>query len=685
MKELLYGAAYYDEYMPEERLEKDVEMLKKANMNVVRIAESTWSTLEPRDGEFDFTSVDRVLEAMHRGNIHVIVGTPTYAVPSWLVKKDPDVLATTTRGRGLYGPRQIMDITNRTYLFHAERVIRELISHVAGHPAVIGYQLDNETKHYDTAGPEVQEAFVGYLKEKFGGDIEKMNAAFGLNYWSNAVHDWKDFPDVRNTINASLWGEFEKFRRKLVTDFLAWQSAIVNEYRREDQFITHNFDFDWRGYSYGLQPALNHFAASKALTTAGCDIYHPTQDHLTGLEISFGGALNYSLKKKNYLILETEAQGFPQWTPYDGQLRLQAFSHIGSGASMVEYWHWHSLHNAFETYWKGVLSHDFSENKVYREACTVGADFKRLSGELTGLKKEYRIAFLVSNTSLTALERMRSGGNVQYNEVLMSWYRALYEMNYECAFVYADEEESASAADEKAHENALYSELKEYAALFVPALYAASNGTIRAVKRFTEEGGLLVSGFKSFFTDENTKVRHDAQPYGMTDVFGLSYNQFSMAENLKLSDNGAGLLQGTEEAEGFFECLIPEAGKTVLSYDHENWGQYAAVVENCFGKGCALYLGCGMKESVLKALFAGALQKAGVLPVLKEAAFPLIAKKAVSAAGKELLFIYNYSKAPVEAVCPEGSYTELLSGNVMTGGSRMMLDRWGFVILRKDG
>ena len=44
MKELLYGAAYYDEYMPYDRLDKDVAMMKKAGINTVRIAESTWST-----------------------------------------------------------------------------------------------------------------------------------------------------------------------------------------------------------------------------------------------------------------------------------------------------------------------------------------------------------------------------------------------------------------------------------------------------------------------------------------------------------------------------------------------------------------------------------------------------------------------------------------------------------------
>src|SRR5512141_2911532 len=73
---LLYGVAYYDEYMPYDRLEQDIRMMKEAGINVVRIAESTWSTVEPQDGTFDFTHIDRVLDAMHRASIHVIVGTP---------------------------------------------------------------------------------------------------------------------------------------------------------------------------------------------------------------------------------------------------------------------------------------------------------------------------------------------------------------------------------------------------------------------------------------------------------------------------------------------------------------------------------------------------------------------------------------------------------------------------------
>lgn len=146
MERLLYGAAYYEEYLPVDRLEKDVEMMKAAGINVVRIAESTWSTCEPQDGVFDFSHVERVLDAMEQAGISVIIGTPTYAVPTWMVKAYPEVLATTKQGQGIYGARQIMDITNPVYLFYAERVIRKLMEHTAHRSCVIGFQLDNETK-----------------------------------------------------------------------------------------------------------------------------------------------------------------------------------------------------------------------------------------------------------------------------------------------------------------------------------------------------------------------------------------------------------------------------------------------------------------------------------------------------------------------------------------------------------
>ena len=470
MKKLLYGAAYYDEYMPYDRLQQDVAMMKKAGINTVRIAESTWSTCEPQEGVFDFSHVERVMDAMEEAGINVIIGTPTYAIPTWMVKSHPDVMAETVKGRGIYGARQIMDITHPVYRFYAERVIRKLMECTAHRKCVIGFQVDNETKYYGTAGKNVQEKFVKYLRRKFNNDLDAMNHEFGLDYWSNRINAWEDFPDVRGTINGSLGAEFEKFQRTLVDEFLSWQADIVNEYRREDQFITHNFDFEWRGYSYGVQPDVNHYHAAKALTIAGTDIYHPTQDDLTGAEIAFGGDMTRSLKRDNYLVLETEAQGYPGWTPYKGQLRLQGYSHLASGSNSVMYWHWHSIHNSFETYWKGLLSHDMQENAPYREACIMGKEFSEIGSHLVNLKKHNKVGFLVSNEAQTALDwfpidgTAGGGGACKYNDVVRYVYDQLYKLNVECDFLWPETES-----------------FDRYDLLVVPALYAARDFSRRHI------------------------------------------------------------------------------------------------------------------------------------------------------------------------------------------------------------
>ena len=677
MKELLYGVAYYDEYMPYDRLDKDVEMMKKAGINTVRIAESTWSTCEPQPGVFDFSHVERVMDAMEEAGINVIIGTPTYAVPTWMVKAHPDVLAETVKGRGIYGARQIMDITHPVYLFYAERVIRELLKRTAHRKCVIGFQLDNETKYYGTAGKNVQEQFVKYIREKFHDDLDALNYEFGLDYWSNRINAWEDFPDVRGTINGSLGAEFEKFQRTLVDKFLGWQADIVNEYRREDQFVTHNLDFEWRGYSYGIQPYVNHFHASQCLTIAGTDIYHPTQDDLTGAEIAFGGDLIRSLKQDNYLVIETEAQGFPGWTPYKGQLRLQAYSHLASGANSVMYWHWHSIHNSFETYWKGLLSHDFQENATYREACTIGNEFARLGKHLVNLKKKNEVAVLVSNEALTALNWFRiqeqapgaDAKSIYYNDVMRWMYDTLYHMNVECDFIWPESEN-----------------LEQYKAIVVPALYAAPDELLIRLKQYVENGGTLIASFKTAFANENVKVSHQVQPHILSNCFGVHYDQFTFPKNVGLT--GEVIPEKTDQkgnahpaANVFMELLVSEGAEVLASYEHYNWKDYAAITRNHYGKGQAVYIGCMTDEETLKSVYKAVLPEAGV--EIPEYHYPIIVRKGLNDLGKTVCYFLNYSGMELEMPYDYKNGIELLENTAVENGTALQMPAWGVKIVEE--
>ena len=666
MEQLLYGAAYYLEYMPYDRLEKDLDMLQVAGMNVIRIAESTWSTLEPVEGTFDYSFIDSVLEAATKRNMQVIIGTPTYAIPAWLAKKADDVMVETKEGQKRYGSRQIMNIMSPTFRFYAERVIRKLMERTAHYACVIGFQIDNETKHYGTANAYVQGLFKEYLIHKFQ-TVEKLNETFGLAYWSNAIGSWEDLPDMRGCINGGLSGEFEAFQRGLVTQYLAWQVQIVQEYKREDQFVTQNLDFEWKkfgadiaqdGYSYGVQLDVNHAEVAKLLDIAGVDIYHPTQHELTGAEIAFGGDEIRSLKQDNYLVLETEAQAFKYWTPYPGQARLHAYSHLASGADGVMYWNWHSIHNGYETYWKGVLSHDLETNPTYEEMCTVGQEWQKLSKELLHLKKKNEVALLVDNRTLTAFKWFPIDRDLSYNDVVRWMYDSLYEMNIECDVVFESNLDT-----------------HKYKMIVTPALYCASEALLGKLEQFVAEGGVLISSFKSFVANEQMTVYHDKQPHMLHDCFGMSYNQFVNPERLTI--DGC-------DIQYFAELLKLEGAECLGQYTHPYWNRYTGITKNTYQKGTAYYIGCYFGKDKLKEIYQEALKDAKLQSTIPEVNWPVTIRSGVNALNHTLHYVLHYSEEPESFTCPYQKVTDILTGKQYRQGDEIHLKDWDVLILKEE-
>ena len=655
MDELIFGAAYYNEYMPYNRIEKDLSLMKEAGMNTIRIAESTWSTEEPHDGKFNFKPVTDVLDCAQKLGLKVIIGTPTYAVPAWLVKKYPDIMVTNRNGQVKYGPRQSMDILNPDFLRHAERIIRKLLEAVMPYSCVIGFQLDNETKHYDNYGKYAQKKFLDFLKNKYK-TTDAFNKAFTLAYWSNSIGSWEDMPDISNSINWNLHCQYEKFLRSCAADYLKWQADIINEYKRPEQFITHNFDFGWIGYSYGEQPGINHFEASPAVTIAGCDIYHPSQDDLTGAEIAFGGDKIRSLKNSNYLILETEAQGFKEWTPYPKQLRLQAFSHLASGANGHMYWNWHSIHNSMETYWKGVLGHELQPGVIYRYAKQIGKEYQLYGKELINLKKKNQVALVTDNDSLTALKFYPMDiptGGLSYNDVVRWFYDTLYRMNVECDVV---DIHALNPSD--------------YKMIITPALYCISEENSRKLLEFVAEGGVLFSSFRSFYADEKGSVYDAPHPYNLTNAFGMEYSMITQAGNAKIMD---------QPVEVYAELLENKNAEVLASYQHKYWSQYAAVTKNNYKKGYAYYYGAKTPSSLLEKFLKGALKEAKI--DLYNYQFPIIIRSGENSKGKKVHYIFNYSSEDWIIKNPFGDSVDLISKKSYFKGGKIEIADWDFVIL----
>src|SRR5450755_2256892 len=276
---VLYGAAYYNEYMPADlqpgRLEKDVALMKEAGISVVRMGESTWSLWEPSDGVFEYAWMDRVVDAMGKAGIKVIMGTPTYSMPTWMAKAHPEFYARPLGGASVgYGMRQNMDTDNPKFRFYAERVITNLVSHYRDNPAVIGWQIDNETGSYGASNEDVFSGFVNHLKQKFG-TTDALNKAWFLNYWGQDVNGWQNMPTRDNATSTSYKLEWTRYAQMRVTDFLGWQADLVRQYRGANQFVTHD-------YGGMMRLDVNEPTVAAQLDVVANNIYHGTQNHLDG-------------------------------------------------------------------------------------------------------------------------------------------------------------------------------------------------------------------------------------------------------------------------------------------------------------------------------------------------------------------------------------------------------------------
>jgi beta-galactosidase len=664
MDTVLYGVAYYPEYMPYDRLDQDVQLMQKAGISVVRIGESSWGLWEPQDGKFEFAWMDRVVEKLHAAGIRIILGTPTYSIPAWLYKEHPEIVITRLGGQYLYyGLRQNTDLLSPTYRFYCERVIRKILEHYKNNPAIIGFQIDNETSSGGAANHDVQAGFQGYLKSKFKS-VDELNRVWGLNYWGQRLNDWSELPPRDGIINPGWKLEWERYSQWLTTDFLAWQAGIVDEYKRPDQFVMHDFAGPPR-------PEVNESEIVRTLDIAAANPYHGTQDQFDGEASSYVGDYVRSLKKTNYLITETNAEAIgwdskDQYPPYDGQLRLDVYTHVSSGANMVEYWHWHSIHYGQETYWKGVLGHDLQPGRAYEEVSRTAHELQRIGPEITDFQRKNQVAILYSNDSSYGLEFMRFSDRQNYRSILRQMYSVLYRGNIGVDFVFP---ESMNLAD--------------YKVIVVPPLYVSSDALLNRLVAYIRGGGNVVMAFKSGFCNEHSSVRWDMAPGPLREAAGFHYQEFSSLRQ-PLALKGDPFHAGAEnKVSEWAEMLIPDTAAVLAYYDHPFFGKYPAITRNTYGKGTFTYEGTVLSEKLQEQVLMGVLQQAGLTGTDQGLPLAVRVKHGQNRKGKTLHYFLNYSNETHSFTYTYGAGADLLTQNSVARGQKVTLKPWDAAILEE--
>ncbi len=664
MNTVLYGVAYYSEYMPYDRLDADVDLMQKAGITVVRIGESSWGLWEPQDGKFEYQWMDRIVERMHRAGIKVIMGTPTYSIPAWMYKEHPEIVVTRLDGKTItYGMRQNTDLLNPTFRYYCERVIRKIAEHYKDNPAVIGYQIDNETSSAGVANHDVQVGFVDYLKNKFK-TVDELNKDWGLNYWGQRLNDWTEIPPEQGIINPGWKLEWERYSQWLTTDFLTWQASIVNQYKRPDQFITHDLAGPPR-----LQ--VNEYDISKCLDIAAVNPYHGTQDDFDGMGSSMPGDYTRSLKQTNYLVTETNAQTIgwdskTQFPPYDGQLRLDVYTHLSSGANMVEYWHWHSIHYGQETYWKGVLSHDLEPNRAYAEVSRTAHELQRIGPDIVDFKRRNRVAILYSSDSGYGINFMPFSDHDDYGSVLRQMYKALYHENVGIDFIFPETPD-----------------LSQYKVIVVPPLYVASDDLLNRLVEYVRNGGHLVVAFKSGFTNQFDTVRWIMAPGPLRKAAGFRYQEFSNLKTPLALKDDPWKVGSENKVSDWAEMLILEGAQALAYYDHPFFGKYPAITRNTFGQGTLTYEGTVLSDQLQEKVLLDVLQSAGLTGPDQKLPGPVRVKHGVNREGKTLHYYFNYSSDPQTFSYPYGSGSDLLTQTTVAASQSITLKAWDLAIIEE--
>jgi beta-galactosidase len=665
MGTILYGAAYYPEYMPYERLDKDVELMKQAGITVVRMGESSWGLWEPEDARFEYAWMDRVVEAMHAAGIKVIMGTPTYSIPAWMYKKHPEIVMTRLDGRTItYGMRQNADLLNPTYRFYCERIIRKLAEHYKDNPAVIGWQIDNETPPGGAANKDVQDGFVEYLQQKFKS-VDELNKVWGLNYWGQRLNDWTEIPPESGILNPGWKLEWQRYAQWITTDFLAWQASIVNQYKRPDQFVTQDFAGPPR-------PEVNEYDISKSLDIVAVNPYHHApQDEYDGEESSYQGDYGRSLKRTNYLVTETNADTIGwdskgQFPPYDGQLRLDVYTHLSSGANMVEYWHWHSIQYGQETYWKGILGHDLEPGRPYQEMSKTAHELQRIGPEIADLKPTNQVAILYSSDSYWGIEFMKFSDKENYRSLLRQMYHVLYKSNVGVDFVFP---ESTNFAD--------------YKVIVVPPLYVASDVLLNKLVEYVRNGGHLVMALKSGFTNEYDTVRWATMPGPLREAAGFHYQEFSSLRQ-PLALKGDPFHVGEEnKVSDWVEMITLDSAKALAYYDHPFLGKYAAITQNAFGKGSLTYEGTVLRDALQAKVILDVLQKAGLVGPDQTLPPSVRAKHGVNRNGRKIHYYLNYSSQEQTFGYANGAGTELLTQTAVAPSHKITVRPWDLILVEE--
>ncbi|MFI2432384.1 beta-galactosidase [Streptomyces sp. NPDC018693] len=644
---IAYGGDYNPEQWPEEVWAEDMRLMREAGVNLVSVNIFAWALLEPREGEYDFTRLDKILDLLQANGIAADLATPTAAPPAWFFRAHPEALPVDRDGRTLsYGSRQTFCPSSPAYREAALRIAGVLAERYAGHPALAMWHIHNEYGchnaecYCDTSAA----AFRTWLREKYAEDLSALNHAWGTTFWSQWYYDWEEILPPRPTgavPNPTHQLDWRRFCSDALLSLCTAERDVLRAAAPSTPATT-NF-MVMSGFD-----ALDYWRWAAELDIVSNDHYLMSADPASQIDIAMSGDLVRSLAGGDPWLLMEHSTGAVNWQPVNraknpGELRRNALAHVARGADGIAYFQWRAAKAGAEQWHSAMLPHAGTDSQIWRDVVRLGADLRALA-EVKGSRGTAEVAVVHDWDSRWAVELPSQPTEMlRHLEQLRSWYEPLWRAGIAVDFVRPD------------------ADLSRYRLVLAPSLYLVTDADAANLTSFAERGGTLAVGFHSGMVDENCHVRLGGYPGAFRTALGVRTDElFPLlpGETRTLTDGATATL--------WSERLRLEGAEAVTSYTDGPLAGVPAVTRHTHGTGTTWYLATHPDADTLAALLARMCAESDVHPVLDGIPENL---EAVRRRGEDAdyLFLIDHGGEGAEVRVPADA-VELLTGKPVPEG-----------------
>lgn len=652
VRPLEYGVAWYPEQWPEAGWDADLTLMRSGGFTFVRIAEFSWSTIEPVEGKYEWAWLDRAIARAHAHGLKVVLGTPTAAPPAWLTERYPETLLVEQNGeRGRHGGRRHFSVGSALYRQKAARIAGLMAQRYGQDPSMIGLQVDNEYGRATYDG-ETRERFQAWLRAKYK-TITAFNATYVGAQWSLAYSDWKQVPIPDTRDSPALYLDWMRFFSEQWREYQQAQIDAVRPHLAKGKFVTTNFTGRYDNFDFDV--------TAQALDLVSWDWYFPGA-RVDPAEGGFLHDMNHGFLGRNFWVMETAA-GNTNWadrnyTMPKGEVRAMAWQAVAHGADGYAFWTWRPALNGVEQFHGALTDAGGRPQPVFAEAAQLGAEFAKTRAIFDDTDPVADVAMLHDFPSRWAIKRQPMTVDFDPFTLFTDFYRATKPAVSGIAVL----------NDTK--------NLAHYKLVVAPLLHIVSAGAAADLVAYVRGGGHLVLGPRSGVKDPASSLWIPGAPGPLAALLGAHIDQATVPP-VPITLTGA---LGPGIARIWAERLAPDSPDvtTLMRYaPSDDWlGSASAVITRQVGKGRITYVGAWLDAAALGRLMTWAAAQAGATPVFANIPDGIEASQR-AVGGRRVTVLINWAESERSV-----SFTET-QHDVLTGakGKQMTLKPYGVAVL----